>query len=121
MITRSRARYAMIFILCLIGLLIPLAFATAQGDKGLQNPTQFPTIEKFIEGVLKAVVYLAMPIIALFMVYAGFKYVAARGNESKVSEAHKNFLYVVIGAILILGAWVFATLIGGTVSQLVAP
>lgn len=87
----------------------------------LQNPTQFPTIEKFIEGVLKAVVYLAMPVIALFMVYAGFKYVSARGDVSKISEAHKNFLYVVIGAILILGAWVFATLIGGTVSQLVAP
>lgn len=96
------------------------ALAFAQGAGGLQNPTNFPSIEKFIEGVLKAVVYLAIPVIALFMVYAGFKYVAARGNESKVSEAHKNFLYVVIGAILILGAWVFATLIGGTVSQLVS-
>ena len=113
-------RFVTIFLLCFLILLVPFALAIAQ-DKGLQNPTKFPTIEKFIEGVLRAVVYIALPIIALFMVYAGFKYVAARGNESKVSEAHKNFLYVVIGAILILGAWVFATLIGGTVSQLVGP
>ncbi|TSC86483.1 MAG: hypothetical protein G01um10148_469 [Parcubacteria group bacterium Gr01-1014_8] len=85
----------------------------------LQNPTQFPTIQRFIEGVLKAVVYIAMPIIALFMVYAGFLFVKARGNSGELENAKKNFVYVIIGAILILGAWVFATLIGGTVSQLV--
>jgi len=45
--------------------------------------------------------------------------VLARGNSSKLDEAKKNFVYVIIGALLILGAWVIATLIGGTVTQLV--
>ena len=86
----------------------------------LKNPLpNFPTVAKFVEGVLKAVTYVALPIIALFIVYAGFKYVLARGNESKITEAHKNFVYVFIGALLILGAWVLATLIGGTVTRLV--
>ncbi len=87
-------------------------------DAGLQNPLKFPNIEKFIEGVLRAIVMIALPIITVFIVYAGFMYIAARGNPTKLGDAHKNFTYVIIGTILILSAWVLATLIGGTVTQL---
>ena len=111
-----RLRHCAAFILGFCAFALPLAFAAAQS---LENPTRFPSIERFIEGVLRAVVYIAIPVIALFMVYAGFLFVKARGNSSQIDEAKKNFVYVVLGAILILGAWVFATLIGATVSQLV--
>lgn len=83
-----------------------------------QNPASVQSVQEFIERVLQAVVYIALPIIALFMVYAGFLFVKARGNSGEIEEAKKNFAAVVIGAILILGAWVFATLIAGTVSQI---
>jgi hypothetical protein len=102
--------------LVVLVLCAPALVTAASLDNPLPN---FPTVAKFVEGVLKAIVYVAMPIIALFIVYAGFKYVLARGSPDKLTEAHKNFVYVVIGALLILGAWVLATLIGGTVSQLV--
>ena len=96
-----------------------LALAATSG--GLNNPlnAQFQTIPGFIAGALKVMVEVALPIIALFIVYAGFKFVAARGNPGKLDEAKKNFVFVIIGALLILGAWVIANLIGGTVSQLV--
>lgn len=99
-----------------VGFAIP-AIAAAANE--LENPTSFDSVQAFIEGFLRVVVYIATPIIALFMVYAGFLFVKARGSESGLKEAKDNFKYVVIGAILILGAWVFATLIGGTVSELV--
>jgi len=97
------------------GLLASVAIAAAAGD--FQNPVQYNDIPSFIAGALKALVVVALPIITLFIVVAGFMFVAARGNESKLTEAKKNFVYVIIGAILILGAWVLATLIGGTISQ----
>ena len=84
----------------------------------LENPLRFTSIEKFIEGFLQAVIMIALPIIVAFMVYAGFKYIFARGSSSKITEAHKNFTYVIIGTILILGAWVLSTLIGATVRQI---
>lgn len=90
----------------------------AQSGSMFKNPASVESVEKFIERVLQAVVYIALPIIALFMVYAGFLFVKARGSSSDIEEAKKNFSAVVIGAILILGAWVFATLIAGTVSQI---
>lgn len=84
-----------------------------------QNPLQVNDIQSFISTALKALVVIALPIITLFIVIAGFMFVAARGNESKLAKAKENFVYVIIGAILILGAWVLATLIGGTVSQVI--
>ena len=61
---------------------------------------------------------IALPILTLFIVYSGFKFISAQGNSSKLEEAKKNFMYVIIGSLLILGAWVVATLVGGTVNQL---
>lgn len=98
-------------------ILIPLTYAAAEAK--LESPFVYKTVSDFISAVLRAVVYLSMPIIALFIMYAGFKYILARGNPGAISEAHQNFMYVIIGALLILGAWVLATLIGGTISQLV--
>lgn len=102
-------------------MLIIWAFALpvfAQQEQGLQNPLKFPSMQKFVEGVLQAIVIIALPIITIFIVYAGFLFIAARGNESKLSNAKNNFQYVIIGTIMILSAWVLATLIGGTVTQL---
>ena len=79
---------------------------------------EFSTIPNFIAGALRALVMVAMPIIGLFIVYSGFLFVIARGNSEDLAKARRNFFYVIIGAILILGAWVLATLIGGTAAQL---
>lgn len=93
---------------------VSLAFAA-----GLENPLKFNDIQSFIAGALKTLVVVALPIITLFIVISGFMFVFARGNQEKLSKAKMNFVYVIIGAILILGAWVLATLIGGTISQVV--
>lgn len=110
--------------LCALSLASILFFVVdAQGTSqaGLQNPLNptFSSIPSFIAGVLRVVVMVALPLITLAFVYSGFLFVKAQGNSSQLDIAKKNFAYVVIGAILILGAWVLATLIGGTVSQLV--
>lgn len=92
----------------------------AQGVQGgLENPLKFSSIEKFIEGFLRAIVIIALPLITIFIVYAGFKFIAARGNPEGLNDAKRNMAYVLVGAILILSAWVLATMIGGTVRQLV--
>lgn len=103
-------------------LAILFAVSVAYADSsGLQNPLRYNDIQSFIAGALKTLVVVALPIITLFIVISGFMFVAARGNESKLEKAKENFVYVIIGALLILGAWVLATLIGGTVSQIVGP
>lgn len=99
---------------------VSLAASVALAQTGsFSNPLTVDSVPDFISKALKVMVMVALPIISLFIVYSGFMFVLARGNEGMLSEAKKNFFYVIIGAILILGAWVIATLIGGTISQLV--
>ncbi len=103
--------------------LIPVSLGADCGDATncLKNPLRFTSIEQFVQGTLQAIVMIGLPVITVFVVYAGFKFVAARGNPGEISKAKENFVYVIIGAALILGAWVLATLIGGTISQLLGP
>ncbi len=99
------------------------AFAAAQlasaQNQTLQNPLNVSGVSDFVALVLKVMVMVALPIITLFIVYSGFLFISAQGNEEKLGKAKTNLLYVLIGSILILGAWVIATMIGGTVSQIV--
>ena len=104
------------FFLAAMTLVAEAQCSTAQGP--LQNPLNFCSIPEFLAGALKALAMIALPIITLFLVISGFLFVTAQGNEQKLSKAKLNFLYVVIGALLILGAWIIATLIAGTVNQL---
>lgn len=87
---------------------------------GLKAPYSFRSVQELVIALMRAIVLLALPVIALFIVMAGFKFVAAQGNESKISEAKDNLKFVVYGSVLILGAWVIATLIGGTIKQVLA-
>lgn len=91
----------------------------AQGST-LESPLNpaISSIPTFIASALKILVMVALPIISLFIVYAGFMFVMARGNETALTKAKTNFVYVVIGAVLILGAWLIAQLLQGTVTQL---
>jgi len=98
--------------------LLAADIAAAQNQQ-LQNPLTINDISGFISLVLKVMVMVALPIISFFIVYSGFLFISAQGNPEKISQAKNNLIYVVIGAILILGAWVISTLIGGTVTQLV--
>ncbi|MBI4090428.1 MAG: hypothetical protein HY422_00185 [Candidatus Komeilibacteria bacterium] len=94
------------------------ASAAFAQEVALKNPLNFSSIPEFIAGALKALALIALPIITLFLVISGFLFITAQGNQDKIKTAKNNFVYVVLGALLILGAWILATLIAGTVNQL---
>lgn len=102
------------------GVVLSLVFADVAFAQ-LKNPLQGGGVDSlagFVSTALKVMVMVALPIITLFMVYSGFLFVFAQGNQERLAKAKTNFVYVVIGSILILGAWVFASLIGGTIKEL---
>jgi len=73
--------------------------------------------------LLKSVIQdILIPIGAVLSVigfiYAGFKYVMARGDAKKIEEAHRTLLYVAIGSAVLLGAWTLSQVIQNTISKL---
>ncbi len=54
---------------------------------------------------------IAVPIAAISFAWAGWLYLSAAGNESKVQEAHRIFGYVVLGLCIALAAWLIVNAI----------
>lgn len=75
-------------------------------------------IINFLDKLFTNFVKIAFPFLVIFMVYSGFLFVEARGNEEKLAHAKKNLFYVIIGALIVLGAYTLAHAIKGTVDQL---
>lgn len=84
----------------------------------LCNPIQYPDLTAFLLAVLKVVIQYSVLLIVFFLVYAGFQFVIAQGNSEKLQKARQMFVWIVIGAFVILGVYVIRAAICGTVNQL---
>ena len=89
----------------------------SSGQTTLKNPLGNTTITGFFLSLVDALLVFAIPFIVFFIIYAGFLYVTARGNASKVQQAHKALLYALIGGVIILGAHAILSIVSGTVAQ----
>ena len=96
--------------------LFPL-LASAKTPK-LDNPIASNNITTFLGEVLKVITTLSIPVIVAFIIYAGFLFVTAGGNEGKVETAQKTIQYTLIGAAIILGARFLAEILINTAESL---
>ena len=98
-------------------------FVLAQDDSGegirveLKNPLRMDSLEELLIAILNLIMVLMVPIIVFFIIFAGFKYVTARGNPSTIQEATKALTYAVIGGVIILGAVAISQMIKSTVEE----
>lgn len=88
-------------------------------DVKINNPLgNISTVQEFIERLLNIVITIGVPIVALAIIYTGFLFVTAQGNADKLKTAKNALVYTLIGAALVLGAWVLAKAIVNTVNEI---
>jgi len=107
----------------LVSVLLPLASAVAvaigEGNGArLPNPIAANSFQEFVKKVLDVILQIGVPVAALALIYSGFLFVKARGNADELTKAKDTFLWTVIGVAILLGAWVLATVIKGTIDAL---
>lgn len=85
---------------------------------GFQNPLKADTICQALKIFLNALLTLAIPVAVVFLVYAGFLFVWARGNPAGLKKARSNLFYVIIGIGIFMGAWVLGQMIANTLGSL---
>lgn len=107
----------MFFILLFI-ILPVFSFADEEITTTLENPLSATSLFCFLKDILDVVLTIGVIVAVIFMVYAGFMYVTARGDTAKLSAAHKAFLGAVIGTAIIMGVWVIANAIVGTINAI---
>lgn len=68
--------------------------------------------------ILQAVVSLGTIVLVVMLVYVGFLFVVAQGNEEKLKNAKSALLWTVIGGLVLLGAQSISLVIQATVGSL---
>lgn len=82
------------------------------------NSANTDCLMKFLQNILAFVVRIGSVVVILMMVYVGFKFVTAQGNDAKITEAKTMLLWTVIGALILLGAQAIALAIEATARSL---
>ncbi len=68
------------------------------------NPLKAGSIPDLINTIAQFAMEIGLPIAIMFIVYAGFLFVSARGDVKKLEKAKGAFTWAVVGAALIVGA-----------------
>ena len=76
------------------------------------------SLPALVAEIMQFVVRIGAIVVVFMLVYTGYKFVMARGNPSKIGEAQESLKWVVIGALILLGAQAIATGIQATVQAL---
>ena len=95
--------------------LAPL-FAYAQT---LRNPTPGGglTLEEFVLLLVDIVQLVTTPILAVCLIYGGFQFLTAGGNEEQISKSKQWIVWTLVGATIVLGARVIAQAVFGTAAS----
>lgn len=88
------------------------------GSGPISNPINICSIQDFVNKLLEIVVQVGLPVLVVAIVYVGFLFVQAQGAPDKLSDAKRALLGVVIGAAIILGAYIISSAIGQTITNL---
>ncbi|OGY63004.1 MAG: hypothetical protein A2745_03025 [Candidatus Harrisonbacteria bacterium RIFCSPHIGHO2_01_FULL_44_13] len=101
-----------IFIILYSLFIIPLG-ALAQGgstgfvtpsDNGLPNPLGITTLAELIDRITGALMTIAIPIVALMIIYGAFQILTAGGDPEGFKKGKNTILYAVIGYAIVLVA-----------------
>lgn len=103
-----------------IGLLsMPLALqgVTSSGGNTINNPLDNDDLIAFINSVIEAALMIGAVVAVMAVIFAGFMFVTAQGDEEKISTAKRTLLYAAIGIAILLGARLISDVITETVKS----
>jgi len=96
---------------------IILFASSAFAQTHLVSPTPgVGSLGEFIDTILGIVIRVMIPVLTVFIIYAGFLFVSANGDEKKITTARQTFYWSFVGGAILLGSVLIARLIGGTIA-----
>jgi hypothetical protein len=82
------------------------------GANGVNN------LETLAIRILDILTKIGSILVIIMIVLTGYKYVVAQGNPAKLTKAHESLRYTLLGAVLVLGAYVIAQVICNTANEI---
>ncbi|HWU24173.1 MAG TPA: TrbC/VirB2 family protein [Candidatus Paceibacterota bacterium] len=84
----------------------------------LDNPLKYSDLNSLLTAVLEALIQIGRILLTLAIVWVGFRFVAARGNEEAIRSARTALMWTVIGGLILLGATAIQAVITSTVGAI---
>tara|TARA_B100000745_G_scaffold76030_2_gene46003 strand:+ start:7414 stop:7821 length:408 start_codon:yes stop_codon:yes gene_type:complete len=100
----------------LVVLVVPLITDAA----AFGNPLAFAYIQDILRAFILGVIYIGMPALAVFIVWTGFLFISAQGNDQGLTKAKQMAVRVSIGGFILLALWVLVRVVGNTLAGLSA-
>lgn len=90
---------------------------------GLMNPLAGGDIHNlwdFLQILLGLVIQIGFPIVVLFIVFVGFRFVqhSATGNADELKKDRQYLFWAIVGALILLGAQALSFAIKATVDEI---
>lgn len=105
-------------------LLVVCAFSAldvfASGDPGqFENPLTVDSLMELLRIVLNDIILpIGVIVVALAIIWSGYLFVSAGGNEQQISKARTTFTWTMVGAAILLGSWAITQAIESTICQI---
>ena len=94
-----------ILIFAFLVIMAPLSQVQAQSDTGIPPLTKAETFTGLIEGIIDAITPIAIAAAVIMIIYAGFLFMTAGGNDDKISIARKALIWSLVGlAVILIGS-----------------
>lgn len=91
---------------------------TQPSGQTIANPLKYDSLNALLTAVLKAAIQLGSIVLTIAIVWVGFRFVAARGNEEKIRSARAALMWTIIGGLILLGATAIQAVITTTVGNI---
>ena len=92
-------------------------FATGSSGTTINNPLASDDITGILKNILNLVFKVGVVIVVFFIIYSGYKFVTAGSSDTDRTKAKDIFYATIIGAAILLGADVIATIVINTVKN----
>jgi hypothetical protein len=125
-ILQNVLKYSFVLVI-VFSIFVSISFAADGGaagsiniKTGIENPLgdDLNDIPSFITAIINIVLVVGVPIVTLAIIYSGFLFVSAQGSAEKLKKAKDALIATLIGAALLLGAFILAEAIKGTVDDI---
>ncbi len=82
----------------------------------ITNPLGVVSFEDLVQNITTWLVRIATPIGVIVIVYAGVKFLMAKGDPNKINEAKQVLLYAIIGLAIVFAAAGLVSLVKSIIS-----
>jgi len=100
-------------------LVVPFIIFADSSPYTIKNPLGDgnTTVQPILNKIMNLVSGVGAMVVVFFVIFSGFKFVTAGGNEGEVTKAKDMFYATIIGGAILLGASIIASVVVNTVQS----